>query len=279
MKESKYPKTLKRWYKRNTGKILNLDPPTTYNEKIQWMKLHDSTAKKTELADKYRVRQYVAERVGEKYLIPLLGVWENADEMDFDVLPDRFVLKANHGCAWNIIVKDKGKLNFKNARKTLNRWLKMNYAFCGGLQLHYRDIKPLIIAEEYIEGIDLTDYKFLCFDGEVKYCYVISDRHKSPARYVYDLNWNKQPFVFKVYGSSEPKSPIDKPNNFDEMVECAKALCEGINYVRVDLYNANGRVYFGEMTFTQGSGTLPIIPTEYEKVLGDMIKLQSMMRG
>ncbi len=273
MKKEQYPQALKRWYRHTTGETLDLENPKTFNEKIQWLKLYDNIPIKTMLADKYQVRQWVAQKIGEEYLIPLLGVWQNADDIDFGALPDQFVLKANHGSGWNVIVKDKNKLNLKKTRKLLNHWLKLNYAFMCGLELSYKDIPPVIIAEQYIENMagELFDYRFLCFDGEPKYCWVDTAWLVNRRRAMFNLNFELQPFTINTYPAIP--YPLSKPENFDQMVTCAKKLCEGFKHVRVDLYDVNGKIYFAEMTFTAISGTGKISPPEYAKILGDMINL------
>ena len=149
---SQYEEELKDWYKRRTKKELDLENPKTFNEKIQWLKLYDSTPIKTKLADKYLVREWVKEKIGEEYLVPLLGVWDKFDDIDFDKLPDKFVLKCNHGCGWNLIVTDKSKIDKVEAKKKFDKWMNTNFAFCNGLELHYKNIQPKIIAEEYLEN-------------------------------------------------------------------------------------------------------------------------------
>jgi len=272
LKEEQYPRALKRLYFHTVGQPLDLENPKTFGEKIQWLKLYDCTPLKTELADKYKVRKWVAEKIGDKYLIPLLGKWENANDIDFDALPDQFVLKANHGSAWNILVRDKRDLNTAKARKKLNGWLKQTRAFLT-FELHYKDIPPLVIAEKYIENIDgdIHDYKFLCFDGEPKFCWVDTGRYTGHKRTIFDLDFTPQPFTFGTY--PEVDMPFPKPENFDEMVLSAKRLCEDFKHVRVDFYNINGKIYFGEMTFHSAGGMKPILPRQYAKILGDMIPI------
>lgn len=149
---TKYPAELARWFKKATGEELDLENPQTFNQKIQWMKLYDSTPEKGRLADKYLVREYVAKRIGEQYLVPLLGVWDDPDDIDFDALPDRFVLKCTHGCGWNIIVSDKSKLDVRATRKKLKKWLTTDWAYVGGLELHYHYCEPRVIAERFLEN-------------------------------------------------------------------------------------------------------------------------------
>ena len=270
--EKDYPIYMKEWFYRKTGEKLNLENPQTFNEKIQWLKLYDATLLKTKLADKYLVRDWIKEKIGEEYLVPLLGVWEKFDDIDFDKLPDKFVLKANHGSGWNIIVTDKNKLNKQDTKQKLDKWLHTNYAFNSGLELHYKDIKPLIIAEKYIEPEDgdLKDYKFLCFNGQVKYAWVDKDRYTKHTRNLYDINWQLMPVTIQYPNSNDE---IQKPHNFDKMVEFAKVLSQGFALVRVDFYENNNNLYFGEMTFTSGNGVERFYPEKYNLELGQLIKL------
>jgi lipopolysaccharide biosynthesis glycosyltransferase len=194
----RYAKELKEWYKKRTGKKLNLKHPKSFNEKIQWMKLFDSTPLKTKLADKYLVRDWVKEKIGEKYLIPLLGVWDDFDDIDFDKLPDKFVLKANHGCGWNIIVEDKNDFDIVESKKKFDSWLNTNFAFKAGFEMHYQNIKPKIIAEQFIqnEDNDLYDYKVWCFNGKPEYIMFLAERQKGLKMAFYDTSWNRLPFVY-----------------------------------------------------------------------------------
>jgi hypothetical protein len=271
--EERYPNILCEWYRKNVGKKLDLDNPLTFNEKIQWLKLYDTSPLKSCLSDKYMSRQWIAERIGEKYLVPLLGVWNNFDEIDFNILPRQFVLKATHGCGWNIVVKDKSKLNKLKAKRKFDLWLNMNFTYINGLELQYRDIEPKIIAEQYIEDNtgELPDYKFLCFNGEPKYLWVWIDS-RDGTKNIYDLDWKLQPFTIEYPNGKR----FEKPNNFDEMIHIAEILSDGFPHVRVDLHNANSKIYFGEMTFTSYSGIVKIQPEEWDRRLGDMIKLPNI---
>ena len=273
MPEVKYPEYLKDWFYKCTGKELNLENPQTFNEKIQWIKLYDSTPLKTRLADKYLVRDWVKEKIGDEYLIPLLGVWDKFDDIDFDKLPDKFVLKANHGCAWNIIVTDKNKFDKEDAKQKFSLWLNKNFAYCFGLELHYKSIKPLIIAEEYIENDnqDLYDYKIWCFDGKAKYIQFLSERKKGLKMVFYDTEWNKQDFV---YSYPRNEKDIEKPKNLELLLTLAEKLAQGFSHVRVDFYILNdGSIKFGEMTFTSMSGACKWVPNDTNKVMGDLIAI------
>ena len=270
---SQYADELKLWYKRVTKEDLDLDNPQTFNEKIQWSKLYDSTPLKTRLSDKYLVREWVEKKIGAQYLIPLLGVWDKFDEIDFDKLPDQFVLKANHGCGWNIIVKDKLKFDIEDARSKFSEWMKTNFAFKWGLELQYLNIPPKIIAEEYLENgnNDLYDYKVFCFNGKAESIMFLSERKTGLKMAFYDLNWNKLPFTYSFPRNEEN---IPKPKNLDLLIELAETLAEGFAHVRVDFYILNdGSIKFGEMTFTSAGGTCKWNPPEQNRIYGDLIKL------
>ena len=270
---SKYESELKEWYKKKTGKDLDLDNPKTFNEKIQWLKLYDSTPLKTKLADKYLVREYVKEKIGEEYLVPLLGVWDKFDDIDFNKLPNKFVLKCNHGSGWNMVVTDKSKFNKSEAKKKIDKWMSTNFAFCNGLELHYKNIEPKIIAEEYLENEnkDLYDYKVMCFGGIPQFIGVDRNRFNGHTRDIFDLDWNKIPIEISYKKSS---LDLNKPKNLDEIIELSKKLSEEFCLVRVDFYILNdGSIKFGELTFTPESGASKFSYEKYDKMLGDKIVL------
>lgn len=271
--ESEYPELIKARYEEVTGKKLDWNNLVTYREKMQWAKAYDSTLEKARLADKYLVREWISEKIGEEYLIPLLGVWDRAEQIDFDLLPDKFVLKTNHSSGFNIIVKDKKNLNIKSVRSKLNDWLDIDFAFYNGFELHYAMINRKIIAEEYVENQDgeLPDYKFMCFNGKPYYCYVDVGRFGNHIQYVMDMDWKLQPWNDGYFGEKK-ETPI-KPERFDDMKKMAETLCEGYSHVRVDFYYVNGKIYFGEMTFTNGCGYDPILPEEYDIKLGELWKI------
>ena len=271
-----YRRNLEAWYKQVMKQELNLDNPKTFNEKIQWLKLYDSTPIKTRLADKYLVRDWVKEKIGEQYLVPLLGVYDKFEDIDFTKLPDRFVIKCNHGSGWNIIVKDKSKLDLAEVKQKLDKWMHENFAFKSGYELHYRDIKPKIIIEKYMtnDNNNLYDYKFWCFNGSVKYMQFRDDFSSNLKMAFYDLSWNKQSFYYDhpLYGEN-----LEKPSNFDEMVKIAESLCKGFSFVCVDLYCLNdGSIYFGEMTFTRSSGTGKWNDETINNYFGNLIKLPKL---
>lgn len=269
MTESQRREKLEQLYKNYIGKDLHLDNPVTFTEKMQRRKLYEKDERMTRLSDKALVRDWVKEQIGEQYLIPAYGIYDSFDEIDFDALPDRFVLKANHASGWNIIVKDKSKLNLKEAKRKFDLWLSLDYSYISGFEMHYQEITPKIVCEQYIETDkgDLPDYKFLCFNGEVKYCWVDLDRHTNHTRNFYDLDWNLQPFKQCHENSSYE---VKKPRNFEKMVELARVLCQDFSHVRVDFYNLDGVIYFGEMTFTSASGFERFLPDEKDIELGQM---------
>lgn len=269
LSKSEYESEISKQYKQRIGHDIDWNNLTTYTEKMQWAKLYDNDPRKSELTDKYKVREWVEQKIGREYLIGLLGVWDSFDEIDFSKLPDRFVLKTNHGSGTNLIVKDKCSLNLRNARQKFKDWLDTDFGY-KSLELHYSAITPKIIAEEYIETElgELQDYKFLCFDGQPYFCWVDMGRYSNHTRNVYNLEWELQPWNQETYPHYD--KPIEKPENFEKMVEIAKVLAQDFAHVRVDLYNVDGRIYFGEMTFTNGGGFDRILPEEYDKALGDL---------
>lgn len=269
----KYPKELAFWYREHTGETLDLIDPKTYNHKLQWLKLYDATPQKTRLSDKYLVREWVRETIGEEYLTPLLGVWDSFDEIDFSSLPQRFVLKANHGSGWNLIVKDKDRLDMVEAKKQVDLWMKSNFAFFSGFEMQYLNVAPKIIAEEYLENNDenLYDYKVYCFDGKADCILFLSDRKSGVRKAFYDLNWNRLPFMTAGRPMGED---VEKPQNLELLVQLAEKLSVGFPHVRVDFYVLNdGTIKFGEMTFTPASGKNAWYPPEQDRIYGERIRL------
>lgn len=267
-----YPRALREWYYEYFGKDLHLDHPLTYNEKMQWIKLYDNSELKTRLADKYAVREWVEEKIGSEYLIPLLGVWNSFDEIDFSELPQRFVLKANHGCGYNYIVRNKEEMDKEEAKRKFTEWMAENFAY-NSLELQYMDIPHKIIAEEYVENGDseLNDYKIFCFNGKAKYIMFLAERQIHLKMAFYDLDWNLLPFTYSYPQYTEE---VPRPKRLDEMIQIAEKLAEGFNQVRVDLYYLNDdTIKFGEMTMTSASGRCKWNPPEYDEILGELIEL------
>lgn len=266
--ESEMISAIEKIYLKRIGTTINWTNPKRYTEKIQCDKVYNRNRIKTILSDKYAVREWVKNRIGEEYLIPLLGVWENVDQIRFEALPKQFVLKTNHGSGSVIIVKDRLTLDVREVKRKLADWMKTDFGYTTCFETHYSGIKRKIIAEKYLETAsgELQDYKFLCFNGAPVFCWVDLGRFKKHTRTVFDLNWNLQPWTQADYGIASV--PIPKPANFEKMIKIATILCEGFSHVRVDLYNVDGEIYFGEMTFTNGSGLDPIVPDEYDEELG-----------
>ncbi|NLI55325.1 MAG: glycosyltransferase [Clostridiales bacterium] len=260
------------WYQKNLRKRIDIDHPYLFTEKVQWLKLNNSTPMKTQLTDKYLARFWVSEKIGEEYLVPQLGVWGHFEDINFDLLPDQFVLKCNHGSGWNIIVKDKNKLNLTLLKEKFDLWMSKDFAFINGLELHYCNIKPKIIAEEYLHSdVDIPDYKVLCFNGTPAYIWVDTDRFVEHKRDIFDLNWDLVPFRIGPYQNNAMIPP--KPLLLDNMLRLAKILSNGFSFVRIDFYVYNGKLYFGEMTFTSESGGTRITPQLYDEILGNLLHL------
>lgn len=250
MSDERYLKLI---FPAHVGYKLDLDNPKTFNEKLQWLKLYDRKEEYTSLVDKYEVKSIVAEIIGEEYIIPTLGLWDNVEDIDFDKLPDKFVLKCTHDSGGIVVCKDKKHFDEKKAKKTLKKSMKNKY-FYSGREWPYLNIKPRIIAEEYIGDSEKVpdDYKFYTFSGQIDSVMICKDREKGyPNFYFFDMGWNRL-----MYQNYEPNSelPIEKPQNFDEMVKIVEKLSEGFCQMRVDLYNVKGKIYFGELTFFNQSG-------------------------
>ena len=253
---------------------LNLKNPQSFNAKLQWIKLYDRNPLYTKLVDKYRVKEYVRECVGNEHVIPLLGVWDNVDEIEWDVLPKQFVLKVNHDCGGQIICKDKSKLNVEEAKLKLRNAFDRNYYY-EGREWPYKNVQPKVFAEAYMEDEygELRDYKFFCFDGIVKAMFIASDRQTEGSEVKFDFfdaDFNHLPFT-----QGHPNAPIQpsKPKNFEEMKRLASMLSKGLPEVRVDFYDVNGRIFFGEFTFFHFGGMVPFEPVQWDYTFGSWIKL------
>lgn len=264
------------WLRMN--KTLHLDTPQTFNEKLQWLKLHDRKPEYTMMADKYLVREYIAKELGEEYLIPLIGVWDDPDEIDFDALPNQFVLKCNHNSGLGMcICKDKSKLNIEEVKKDLRKGLEQNY-YLTGREWVYKDIPRKVIAEKYMTDYSggLIDYKFMCFNGYVDSVMVCVDRHLEDTKfYFFDEEWNLK--RLNVRGKEAPEDfTINKPDCMNQMFSIAKTLSQGLPFVRVDLYECNNQIYFGELTFFPQSGFDSNLLPETDKYFGDLINLEDV---
>lgn len=268
---------LKCRFRLEMGKKLNLKNPQTFQEKIQWLKLYDRKPEYTTMVDKAAVKQYVADIIGEDYVIPTLGVWETPDQIDFDSLPDQFVLKTTHGGGGGgvIICRDKSKLDIEAAKAKLKNSLSSDI-YRNLREWPYKNVPRRIIADKFInlEGTqDLTDYKIYCFNGEPRYIQVIQDRHVKETIDFFDMDWNRQEF-FGLNPVCRPSElPIGRPSGLQKMQEIAKTLSQDTKFLRVDLYNLNGKIYFGEITFYPASGMGIFTPEEYDLKLGKLISL------
>lgn len=254
------------------GFPINLKNPKSFNEKLNWMKLYDRDPLYTLIVDKYLVRAFVAEKIGEQYLVKLLEVYDSPEEIDWESLPQKFVLKVNNGCKFNILCKDKSRLDTLTAVKKMHTWLNDN-GYYHAREWPYRDVKTRIICEEYLEGDPewgLLDYKFFCFNGEPMYVAVDFDRFTNHTQFFYDMDWQRQLFV---QGLPTPDRDAPKPRNFDEMVVLARTLSQGFPFLRVDLYNFDDRIYFGELTLHPAADFKMITPEQYEWQLGEMVTL------
>lgn len=254
-------------------KFANLRKPITYNEKLNWLKLHDRNPLYTTLVDKYEVKEYVSKLIGGEYTVPTLGVWSSVEAIDFDALPNQFVLKCTHDSEGLVICKDKKALDIPTAKEKLSAALKQNFYYIGR-EWPYKNVKPRIIAEEYIEDHrdgELRDYKFFCFNGEPKVMFVASDRAMGKTKFdYYNLDFDHLDIMQKYPNASTPRR---KPDTFDEMIKLSSILSKGFTHVRVDFYEVDGKIYFGELTFYHFSGFMPFRPTEWDKKFGDWIKL------
>lgn len=267
-------KYLERRYKACLGKSLNLDNPLTFNEKLQWIKLNDRKPLYTKLVDKFEVKKYVAAIIGDEYIIPTIAVWNNVEEIDWNMLPKQFVLKATHDSGGVVICKDKANLNKEAAKKKLHKSLNHDY-YLENREWPYKDVKRRIIAEKYMSDGDkdeLTDYKLMCFSGKVRCTFVGSERFSGEGLKItfFDNEWNRLPFE-RHYPSS--KKVIPKPVHFQKMIELAEELSKDIPFVRVDFYEVDGQIYFGEMTFFPGSGFEEFTPEVWDYTLGSWILL------
>lgn len=268
---------LKKKYKVFLKKELNLDNPVTFNEKLQWLKLNNRKPEYTTMVDKFEVRKYIEKVLGEDYLIPLLGVWDDPNEINFENLPNQFVLKCNHNSGLGMcICKDKSKLNIKKVKKELKKGIKENY-FLRGREWPYKNVKPRIIAEQYIvdSNGELNDYKFTCFNGNVDNVMICLDRFSGDTKfYFFNKDWKL--LRINKRGKEAPENfSLPKPQNLEKMFDIAAKLSEGIPFSRIDLYNVDGKIYFGEITFFPDSGFDPNLLEETNLLFGSKINLES----
>ena len=271
---------LKLRYRAQMGKKLDLKEPKTYTAKLQWLKLYDHRPIYTTLVDKYAVKDHVKNLIGEEYVIPTYGVWDSFDDIEFDKLPDRFVLKCTHDSGGLIICRDKSKLDMAAARKKMERALRRDF-FPVNREWSYKNVKPRFIAESYMEDSrtgELRDYKFFCFDGEPKMMFVASDRQTPGEDTKFDFFDMDYRHLDIVNGHPNAKTVPQKPENFERMKELARKLSKGLPHVRVDFYEVDGKVYFGELTFYHFSGTVPFQPESWDETIGSWLTLPEKCR-
>ena len=269
---------LKRKYKAVTGKTLHLSNPTSFNEKLQWLKLYDRNPKHTLYVDKYKVREHIANTLGDEYLIPLLGVWDKAEDIDFESLPNQFVLKCNHNSGLGMcICKDKSNLDKKKVVKELKKGLKENF-YLKHREWPYKDVPRQIIAEQFMtekNGGELMDYKIHCFHGKPEFILVCSDRFSKSGlkEDFYDINWN----LLNIRRPKHPNSEngIPKPELLDEMLRLATILAEDMPFSRIDFYVINAKIYFGEITFFPASGFEAFEPESADEWIGQLLTLNT----
>ena len=265
---------LRRMYRLKMGRALDLKNPRTYTEKLQWLKLYDHRPEYTRMVDKYEAKKYVAERIGEEYVIPLLGVWDNAADIDFDSLPDRFVLKTTHDSGGIVVCKDKKELDISAARKKLEFFRSRDY-YGFKREWPYKNVKPRIIAEAYMEDSnyrELRDYKFFTFGGEPRVLYIAQGRGRGEETVAdfFDMDYNHLDLT--IDHDMADITP-EKPAQFEKMKELAALLSKGTPQLRVDFYEVDGRLYFGEMTFFHCSGMYPFHPEKWDHVFGEWVVL------
>lgn len=266
--------TIRRMYKIYLHKALDLNNPITFSEKIQWLKLNDRKPLYTIMVDKFAVKKYVSSKIGEKYIIPTLGVWDNFTDIDFKYLPNQFVLKCTHDSGSYIIVKDKKDLDIKSVKKKLEKGLNKNYYYVGR-EWPYKNVKPRIIAEPLLnDGSEqLKDYKIYCFNEIPKYCQVIGNRNKEITIDFYDFEWKHQPFIGLNSLSHNSEEIIPRPRHLDLMKELSGILSKETYFCRIDFYEVNNKLYFGEITFYPLSGFGLFRPYEWNRIMGDLIEL------
>ena len=273
LQESEYKKVIDLEYYERFHKLMDWDSPCTYNERINWEKVFVRDVRKTQLADKVLVREWIEEKIGRQYLNDIYGVWEKAEDIDFEQLPEQFVLKMNNGSVRNIIVTDKEAMDKTEICRQLNEWRNINFGHLY-LEEQYRGIKPKILCEKYLAGLaeEFYDYDIFCFHGEPKYIQCISGCHRETAKAAfYDANWNKQSFT-QAYVYDEEFAP--RPESLEKMLELTRILAQDFEHVRVDWFeypDSQEGFLFSEMTFSTWAGYQKFIPEEYDLIFGKMI--------
>ena len=272
---------VKAWYKKRTGKTLHLFHPKELNEKMQWLKIHDRNPEFSGMADKANAKKYLEKVIGSQYIIPTLGVWNSFDDIDFAKLPNEFVLKCTHDSGSIVICRDKSSFDVKAAKEKLNDRLSRNY-FWSKREWPYKDVKPRIIGEPLLKNADgspLVDYKFYCYGGKPRYfMYSLGEAEHNVRNHKFDMELNSIDYKFKEKAAL-PVSEIHLPDNIGEMISLVEKLCSGIQHIRVDLYNIDGKIYAGELTFFSGAGILNICSKEYSDELASYISLKKSKVG
>lgn len=267
---------IKKRFKENLGREVNLENPVKFNDKLQWLKLNWYDPLAVKFVDKYEVREHIKSKIGSEYLNELYEIYNSVDEINIEDLPQKFVLKGTHGSGCNIICKDKNKMDWKKEKKKMKRWLKINYHWIAR-EWVYKNIKPRIIAEKYLEDSfrgDLRDYKIFCFNGEPKLIQVDMDRFGDHKQNFYDINWDFKDV--RIWCENDPNNQIKKPKNYDDMIRISKILSKPFPQVRVDLYNIDGKIYFGELTFFHNAGTANFIDEDLEIKMGKWLDLSQI---
>lgn len=272
---------LKRKFALRMGKKLDLENPQTFNEKLQWLKLHDRKPIYTAMVDKYAAKKYVADIIGEEYIIPTFDVWERFDDINFDALPEQFVLKCTHDCGSVIIVRDKNKFDKATARKKLSRCLKQNY-FWLSREWPYKNVKPRIIAEKYMQdlsGEDVCDYKIHNFNGVPRVILVCKNRfaESGMTEDFFDCSWKHLDISRIAHPNAD--TPPEAPARLMDMVALSRKLSAKIPFLRTDFYQVGDKLYFGELTFFPAGGSEPFEPEEWDKTLGDWLQLPDLTGG
>lgn len=264
-----------KWKVSDMQYTLNLEEPRTFCEKLQWLKLYDRRPIYTTMVDKIEAKKYVASIIGEEYIIPTIAVWNTVDEIDWNILPNQFVMKCSHDSGGIIVCTDKSKLDIKRTIKIMKKDLK-RYFFWQNREWPYKYVKPRILVEKYMEDNktgELRDYKFFCFDGVVKALFVASERQKKGVETKFDFFDDEYNHLPIINGHPNAIFVPEKPSRFEDMKVLASKLSKGFPHLRVDLYEMNGKIYFGELTFFHWSGMVPFEPLEWDYKFGEWIHL------
>lgn len=276
LKKEEFRNELIDWYKYRSGENVNpLINPKTFNEKVQWLKLNDSSQLKTICADKYAVRKIVAEKIGKKYLVPFLGNWERYEDIDFSKLPEEMIFKSTTGSGRYKIIRNKMNINYEDLKESMDMWQKLPYGYAG-MEIHYLDIPRKIICEKLLNmtGPSVVDYKIHCFNGNAMIVEYMSDRkNNSYCESWFDTRWNKLNIIIDADNAFNHKEIPDPPENLEEMIKIANILSKDFIYVRVDLYEIDGDIYFGELTFTPANGYDEWEGNESQILVGDLLRL------